>query len=220
MVVAGIDMGALFTKVVILDGEKIVAAVTLDIGDDWKSEAIQAANEALKQAGLKREHVKHVIATGAGNKQVRAALRERSITERSIVTCVAKGATRVFPQARAVLDAGADSIAAIRLAADGSVEASGGYSKCASYTGLFLDYLGGMMRIPVNDMSAEAQKATDPQAITSRCAVFAVAEIISLIHKVPAIPVPDIVAGIHEAMANGLHGVSQKVGMQSGVVMC
>jgi len=56
--------------------------------------------------------------------------------------------------------------------------------------------------------------------VTSRCAVFAVAEIISLVHQVPAIPVPDILAGIHEAMANGLHGVSQKVGMQSGVVMC
>jgi activator of 2-hydroxyglutaryl-CoA dehydratase len=100
------------------------------------------------------------------------------------------------------------------------VEKSAGHSKCASFTGLFLDYLGGMMRIPVNDMGAEGQKATHPQAVTARCAVFAVAEIISLIHRVPACPVSDILAGIHEAMANGLHGVSQKVGMQSDVVMC
>jgi activator of 2-hydroxyglutaryl-CoA dehydratase len=119
-----------------------------------------------------------------------------------------------------VLDAGADTVTAIRLSADGSVEASAGHSKCAAFTGLFLDYLGGMMGIAMKDMSAEAQKATDPQALNSRCAVFGVAEIISLIHRVPAIPVPDIVAGIHEGMANSLHGVSQKVWMQSDVVMC
>ncbi len=220
MAVAGIDLGALFTKVVILDGDKILAAVCLDIGDDFQTEAIQASNEALNQAGLKREDVKLVIATGAGNKHVRAALKERSITERPTATCVAKGAAYFFPQAKAVLDAGADSVTAMRLSADGSLEASAGHSKCASFTGLFLDYLGAMMGIRVNDMGAEALKATDPQTLTSRCAVFAVAEIISLIHRIPAVPVPDILAGIHEAMASGLHGVSQRVGMQSDVVMC
>jgi len=221
MAVAGVDMGALFTKVVILDDQdKILAAVCLDIGDDFVTEAVQASNEALKQAGLKRADIKHVVATGAGNKQVRNALKERSITERSSAICVAKGAHYFFPQAKAVLDAGADSVTAMRLAADGSLEASAGHSKCASFTGLFLDYLGGMMRVPVNDMGAEAQKATHPQTVTSRCAVFAVAEIISFVHRIPAIPVPDILAGIHEAMATGLHGVSQKVGMQSDVVLC
>jgi activator of 2-hydroxyglutaryl-CoA dehydratase len=82
-----------------------------------------------------------VIATGAGHKQARAALKGRSITERSIVSCVAKGTTYFYPQAKAVLDAGADSVTAIRLAADDSVEASAGHSKCAAFTGLFLDYL-------------------------------------------------------------------------------
>jgi predicted CoA-substrate-specific enzyme activase len=220
MAVAGIDMGALFTKVVILDGEKILAAVTLDIGDDWMSEAVQASNEALKQAGLKREDVKYVIATGAGNKKVRAALKERLIEERSIAMCTAKGAVYLFPHARAVLDSGADSITAMKLGADGSLEASAGYAKCASYTGLFLDYLGAMLGVPVNEMGAEAQKATDPPELTSRCAVFAVAEIISLVHRDPAIPVPDILASVHEAMANGLYGVSQRVRMRSDVVMC
>jgi predicted CoA-substrate-specific enzyme activase len=218
--VAGVDMGALFTKVVILEGDKIRAAVCLDIGDDFETEAIQASNEALKLAGLKRADIKHVIATGVGNKQVRAALKKRPITERSTALCVAKGATYFFPKARAVLDAGADSVTAIKLASDGSVEGSASHSKCASFTGLFLDYLGGMMGIPVNDMGAEGQKATHPQTVTARCAVFAVAEIISLIHRIPAIPSPDILAGIHEAMANGLYGVSQRVGMQSDVVMC
>jgi predicted CoA-substrate-specific enzyme activase len=220
MAVAGIDMGSLFTKVVILDRGKILAAVCLDIGDDFQTEAIQASNEALKQAGLKRTDVTHVIATGAGGKQVGAALKERSIAERSIVSCVARGATHFFPQAKTVLDAGADSVTAIRLAPDGSVEDSAGHTKCASFTGLFLDYLGGMVRIPVNDMGAEARKATDAQALSSRCAVYAVAEIISLVHQVPPIPVPNILAGIHEAMANGLFGISQRVGMRSDAMMC
>jgi len=221
MAVAGIDMGALFTKVVILDDEdKILAAVALDIGEDFRTEARQASDEALKQAGLTRADIQYVIATGTGNKEVREVIKERKIAERSIATCTARGAHYFFPQARAVLDAGADSVTAMRLAADGSPETSAGHSKCASFTGLFLDYLGGMMRVPVKDMGAEAEKATNPQAVASRCAVFAVAEIISFVHRVPAVPIPDILAGIHEAMANGLHGVSQRVGMQSDIVMC
>jgi activator of 2-hydroxyglutaryl-CoA dehydratase len=74
-----------------------------------------------------------------------------------------------------------------------------------------------MMGIAMNDMSAPRRRK---RPIRRRLTAGGVAEIISLIHRVPAIPVPDILAGIHEGMANSLHGISQKVGMQSDVVMC
>jgi hypothetical protein len=50
MAVAGIDMGSQSTKVVILEGDGILAAVTLNTGEAGENEARQAMEEALLQA--------------------------------------------------------------------------------------------------------------------------------------------------------------------------
>jgi activator of 2-hydroxyglutaryl-CoA dehydratase len=66
MATAGIDMGAQSTKVVILEGDRVLAAVTLQTGESGESETRQAMDEALRQARLKLEDLKSVVATSAG----------------------------------------------------------------------------------------------------------------------------------------------------------
>jgi activator of 2-hydroxyglutaryl-CoA dehydratase len=66
MAVAGIDAGAQSTKVVILEGDRILAAVTLQTGESGENEARQVMEGALRQARLKLEDMKSVVATGAG----------------------------------------------------------------------------------------------------------------------------------------------------------
>jgi len=66
MAVAGIDMGSQWTKVVILEGDRILAAVTLKTGESAEAEARQAMEQALRQAKLKPEDHQNVVATGAG----------------------------------------------------------------------------------------------------------------------------------------------------------
>jgi activator of 2-hydroxyglutaryl-CoA dehydratase len=124
MAVAGIDMGAQSTKVVILEGDRVLAAVTLQTGESGESEARQALEEALRQVRLKLGDVKSVVATGAGRKDVPFARKQRSIA-----TCLARGAHFLFPQARTVLDAGAESSTAVRRSAEGTVEGSASKDK-------------------------------------------------------------------------------------------
>jgi (R)-2-hydroxyacyl-CoA dehydratese activating ATPase len=215
MVVAGIDIGSQSTKVVALEGDRILAAVTLRTGDSGESEASLAMAEALRQAGLKLEDVQRMVSTGTGHVGVPFARKRRSI-----VSCLARGAHFLYPQARTVLDAGAESSRAIRLSADGAAEDSASNDKCAGGAGVFLDTMSVMLRIPLAEMGAESLKATGVETIGSQCAVFAESEVVSLVHRDPPIPIPNILAGIHQSMAARLFAMAQRVGMPFDVVMC
>jgi predicted CoA-substrate-specific enzyme activase len=214
MAVAGIDTGAQSTKVVVLEGYRILASVTLQTGESGESEARQAMEEALRQARLKLEDLKSVVATGAGRMNVPFARKQRSI-----VSCLARGARFLFPQARTVVDAGAESSTAIRLSADGAIEDTVTNDKCAAGSGTFLENMSQMLRIPLGELGAESLKATHAERIANKCAVFAESEVISLVNRVPPVPVADILAGIHESMVDRLFAMVQRVGGRSDVVM-
>lgn len=214
-VVAGIDMGSQSTKVVILDGDRILAAVTLKTGESADAEARQAMEDALRQSQLELEDIQNVVATGTGRTNAPFAQKQRSNA-----SCLARGARFFFPKARTVVDAGAESSTAIRLAADGTVEDMVTNDRCAGGSGTFLDNMSQMLRIPLGELGAESLKATRAEKIANKCAVFAESEVISLVHRAPPVPVAEIVAGIHESMVDRLFALAQRVGMQSDVVMC
>lgn len=215
MAVAGIDVGSQSTKVVIWDGDRILAAMILKTGASGESEARHATEEALRHARLTLKDLKSVVSTGTGRASVSFAQKQRST-----VSCLARGAYFLFPGVRTVLDAGAESTTAIRLLADGAVADSATNDKCAADAGTFLDNISGMLRIPLAELGAESLKATNPETLSSRCAVFAESEVVSLLHKDPPVPVANILAGIHELMVARLFGLAQRVGMQFDVVMC
>jgi predicted CoA-substrate-specific enzyme activase len=214
MPVAGIDMGSQSTKVVILEGDRILAAVVLKTGESGATEARQAMEMALRQASLAAEDVTSVVSTGAG--RISAAFAG---TQRSTVSCLARGARFLFPRARTVIDAGAESSTAIRLSADGTVAAVTGNDKCAGGSGTFLDNMSQMLRIPLAEMGALSLSAASAEPITAKCAVFAESEVISLVHRAPAVPIANIVAGIHESMVDRLFALAQRVGLQPELVM-
>ena len=214
MAVAGIDVGSQSTKVVVLDGERILAAVTLKTGESAETEAREAIDEALRQAQIALNDLQNVVSTGAGRMNAPFARKQRST-----VTCLARGARFLFPRARAVIDAGAESSTAIRLSADGAVEDSVTNDRCAGGSGTFLDNMSQMLRIPLGELGAESLKATHAEQIVNKCAVFAESEVISLVHRVPPVPVADILAGIHESMVDRLFALAQRVGAQHDLVM-
>lgn len=214
MIVAGIDMGSLATKVVILEGDRILAATTSIMGEEEENEAQKAMEEALRQAGLKLENIKSVVSTGTGRKRVPFAQKQRTA-----MICHAKGARFIYPQARTVIDAGAESSTAIRLSANGNVEDSVGHDKCAAGTGIFLEAMSRMLRIPVDKMGAESLRSTNPVSISSMCVVFAESEVISHVHKEPPEPLSNILAGIHESIVDRIFGMAQRLEMPPEVVM-
>jgi predicted CoA-substrate-specific enzyme activase len=215
MAVIGIDLGSQSTKVVILEGDKIVGGASLQTGESAETEARMTVQEALRQTGLKREDLKAAVATGTLNVPVTAAVQQRSAA-----SCVAVGAHFRFPQARTVLYVGADSSMAVRMSADGQVEESAKNERCAVSSGALLDITSRMLEIPVEELGPMSLKATAPETVSSRCVVFAEGEILSFIYKDPPVPVPDVLAGVNQCIADGLWGMVQRVGVPGELLIC
>lgn len=220
MAVVGIDLGSQNTKAVILEGDEIIGGASLSTGESAETEARMSVQEALRQAGLKREDLKAAVATGTLAVPVTAALNIGALKQRSAASCIATGAYFRFPQARTVLFVGSDSAMAVRLSANGEVEDSVKNERCAVSSGALLDIVGRMLEVPVGELGALSLQSTAPQTVSSRCVVFAEGEILSFIHKDPPVPVPDVLAGVNQSIANGLWGMVQKVGVPSELLIC
>jgi (R)-2-hydroxyacyl-CoA dehydratese activating ATPase len=220
MAVVGIDLGSQSTKAVILEGDEILGGASLATGESAETEARMAVQEALQQTGLKREDLKAAVATGTLAVPVTAALNIAALKTRSEASCIATGAYFRFPEARTVLYVGADSSMAIRMSADGQVEESVRNERCAVSSGALLDIVARMLEIPVEELRQLSLQATAPERVSSRCVVFAEGEILSFIHKDPPVPVPDVLAGANQCIADGLWGMVQKVGVPSELLIC
>jgi predicted CoA-substrate-specific enzyme activase len=220
MAVVGIDLGSQSTKAVILNDDEIVGGASLSTGESAEDEARLAVQEALKQTGLKREDLKAAVATGTLAVPITAKLNIAALKTRSPASCIATGAFFRFPQVRTVLYVGCDSSMAVRLSADGQVEDSVKNERCAVSSGALLDIVARMLEVPVEELGELSLQATAPQQVSSRCVVFAEGEILSFIHKDPPVPVPDVLAGANQCIADGLWGMVQKVGVPSELLIC
>ena len=131
--------------------------------------------------------------------------------------CHAKGAHWLFPSARTVIDIGAESSKVMRLNEDGGVEDFAGNDKCAAGTGIFLDTMAKAMEVPVEEAGELSLNYTEKARISSMCAVFAESEVVSHIHR--GTSRNDILAGIHESIADRVFGMSNRVGIKDDVVL-
>jgi predicted CoA-substrate-specific enzyme activase len=220
MAVVGVDLGSQSTKAVILEGDDILGGASLSTGESAENEARMAVQEALKQAGLKREDLQFAVATGTLAVPVTASLNIAALKTRSPASCIATGAFFKFPQARSVLYVGCDSSMAVRLSADGQVEDSAKNERCAVSSGALLDIVARMLEVPVEELGPLSLRSTNPEKVSSRCVVFAEGEILSFIHKDPPVPIPDVIAGANQCIVDGLWGMVQKVGVPSELLIC
>jgi len=194
--VAGVDLGSGTTKAVIMvESGAVVGRGSRRTRADFDAAAEHALNEACQQAGLARDQIVYVAATGFGRYSF--AARDIQITE---LTCAARGAHLLCPQASFVLDMGAQSTRAIALRDGGKVKAFRTNEKCAAGSGGFLERVTRHLEVPLEEIGRISLQATDPQPISSVCAVLAESEIIN--HVSDGRSVADIICGAHRSLAD------------------
>jgi activator of 2-hydroxyglutaryl-CoA dehydratase len=66
-------------------------------------------------------------------------------------------------------------------------------------------------------MGEISAQSTNPISISNQCVVFAETEIVSLINAGKALP--DIVAGLHKALANRVAGLARGIKLETDVTM-
>ncbi len=213
MQAVGIDVGSLNIKAVSLNGSGPWVSYRMPAGEGAEGSAKIALEEVLKQAGGGAS-ASYIVATGVGGKAVTFSQSQKAIT-----TCLARGANRLFPTARMVIDLGAETSTVLKINERGRVTDWAGQDKCAAGTGMFLQAMAKLMQINLDEMATHSLKAQKAADISGTCAVFAESEVISHVHRVPPTPKEEIIAGIHASMVSRIMGLLKRVGIQKEVLV-
>ncbi|HEY82134.1 MAG TPA: 2-hydroxyglutaryl-CoA dehydratase [Dehalococcoidia bacterium] len=199
------------TKVVIIDGDGVIRArVETHTGAEHRRLANRVMEQALKQAELPFEEITYVIATGYG--RINVPFADRQITE---LTCHARGVTSLFPSARTALDIGGQDAKGLKIK-DGKLTNFVMNDKCAAGTGRFLEVIAKTLGLKLEELGDISLKSQNRVNISNTCTIFAQQEVISRLSE--GVPVEDIVAGLHEAIASRAVGMLRRLGIEGDVV--
>lgn len=211
--VMGVDLGSNTAKSVILDSRgELVAHSVVQMGAVSKGGVRASIAKTLELAGLTREDLARTVATGYGRRMVELA--DRTFTE---ITCHARGAARLMPGVRMVIDIGGQDSKVIAVDPNGFVEHFAMNDRCAGGTGKFFEVLARAVEVELDEMGTLALRGSTDAQISSMCATFAETEVISMLAEDRR--KEDILAAVHNAVAKRTVGLVNRVGKRTPVVM-
>lgn len=212
--VAGIDAGFQTVKAVIMENDQVVASVIVEAGNSsFLSVAQRALDQAKEKAGITSANgLAYIAATGVGRGYVTFA--NEQLPE---LVCLPKGAHRLIPTARLVLDIGAEKCVIVKCM-QGKPLNFAQNDKCASGSGRYIEMAAKILDMKLADVGEAALRSEEKVEISSTCAVFAESEIISLVHQQKRRE--DILMGIHRGIAIRTFSMFSRLGIQNDVVFC
>lgn len=199
---AGIDIGSVTTKAVIVDKrDKVLAFSMIPTMYDRQQSGTDVLELALQKSGVSRDNIKYSVATGYGRRSLKFA--DKVLPE---IICHARGTHLLFPAVRTIIDIGGQDSKVMELDGEGRVVRFEMNDKCAAGTGRFLEVLTErILNISIDELGPLSVKSKNPCTLTSVCTVFAESEIISLLseHKAKE----DIAYGMSKAIAKRVVGM-------------
>jgi len=210
MAVAGIDVGAITTKVVLMNDGKYLGRDLQQTGLDAAGAANLALENCLKKANLKREDVTNIVVTGNGRKAIPFA--QKDVTE---IMAFAKGAKFLLPATGMAIDLGGQGIRVILLDDKGIVQKFLTNDKCSTGTGCFLDVMAAALQTTIPEMGGLALSSKNHLNISNTCTVFAESEVVSLVARGKS--KEDIIAGLLDAMAAKVKTMANQIGVKKEV---
>ena len=213
----GIDIGSTAIKAALINAQgNLVGDHVRDSGSLYHKNACEALAELLRRHSVARDQVGYLIATGYGRKLFKEA--DDSISE---ITANALGAHAVgqrYGGISTIINIGGQDSKAILIDKDGNVSNFAMNDKCAAGTGRFLDVAARNLEIDLEQMGELHFAGTGaPLTINSTCTVFAESEIIGLLAGGHG--KPEVIAGIHYAIAKRTARLAKRVGIDGKVYM-
>jgi len=211
--VLGVDFGSTTGKAVVLDSDGVIRGSGVSAEGAVSDVGVkEAMAQALAEAGIAERDVARAVATGYGRRMLDIA--DRTITE---ITCHARGAVHLVPEARLVLDIGGQDSKVIAIDEHGLVAQFQMNDRCAAGTGKFLETLADAMNVELEAMGPLALGAQEDVKVSAMCATFASTEVIGLLAE--GVDKVDILGGVHAAVAKRTAGMVSRVGLREPMVM-
>lgn len=218
MIVAGIDIGSLSGKCVIIQKDsnseaKILSSAVIYTSPDSEGTAREVMQKALGVAGLRQSDLSYIVSTGYG--RVNVPFANENITE---ISCHAKGVNWLFPEVRTILDVGGQDCKAISCKENGKVVDFVMNDKCAAGTGRYLERIAATLGVGLEEVGPlSIEGYNTPELIKSYCAVFAERDVINLLRQ--GKKKTDIMAGACDALVKRFSTLILKVGMREDFAM-
>ena len=212
MIVVGIDCGAKNAKTVIMKDSQIIGKGIVLTGFDLKKAVEKSFKASLAAAGVSKADVYKIYGTGSGKNVIDIA--DERVND---IKAIARAANYFFPEARTVVDVGAEEGRAVRISENGNVADFAINEKCAAGAGVFIEAMGKALEVPPEEMGPLALTSDKVISMNAQCAVFAESDVVGLIHaKTRA---ADISKAIHEAMASRIVALVRRIGVNEKVVI-
>ncbi len=178
-ILAGLDLGHLYTKAVIMRGQEILGFATVPTGFEVVSAAEESLQKTLGSAGVLRENLKGVIATGIFRNRIKGVLNVRSTFPDDVAE--AKGALFLQKNSRTLIVLGGNIQKVIRYDPDGNLVDVIQNDKCAEGLGLFYTTMARAFGVREVELSELALKSTKHVSLAIHCATSAESEMIDLL---------------------------------------
>jgi predicted CoA-substrate-specific enzyme activase len=211
-IVAGVDIGAVSSKaVLLLDGQPWAFS---QVRTRMPKESVFGViNSALAKTRLKLEDIHYIVATGRGRAQVPFACK--TVTE---VACGAAGAVHIWgPSVRTVLDAGGQSCRVIHCTEKGRATAFLWNDKCAAGIGRSMEVFADLVKKEITELGKIALQSDPFPKLSDFCAVYAQSEALDLIRS--KVPLEQVISAYHNAMAQRISTLVARSGVKKNFVI-
>jgi len=212
VVVAGVDIGAVSSKaMILLDGQPYAFSQVRTRTP--KESAFRAINAAFAKTHLKLENIHYIVGTGRGRTQVPFA--RKTLTE---IVCGAAGAGHIWgPSVRTVLDVGGQSCKVIHCTEKGRASAVLWNDKCAAGIGRSMEAFAGLVKKEVTEIGNVALQSDQFPKLSDFCVVYAQSEALDLIRS--KVPLEEVIAAYHYAMAKRISTLVARSGLKKDFVI-
>lgn len=208
MIVAGIDVGSVSTKVA-LHANGTIYKVVIPTGWSPRQAGKDGLAAALRQGGVDGD-ADFIVTTGYG--RIALPLANKAVTE---ITCHARGVAYLLPETRAIIDIGGQDSKVIKIGPQGRVLDFVMNDKCAAGTGRFMEVIAAKLGVDITELS-DLAKDEIPAELNSTCTVFAESEVVGLLAQ--GIGKGEIVAGLHKAIACRIGAMAERISIESPII--
>ena len=211
MLFAGIDIGSTITKVVIRDERSIIQSTIRPTGAEHRRLAHEVMRDTLEKAGLDFEQIDFIVATGYG--RINVPFADAQVSE---ITCHMRGVSWLFPNVRTVIDIGGQDSKGIKVV-DGKVRNFIMNDKCAAGTGRFLEIIADTLGLKLEEIGDISLRSREGAGISKTGDIYAEQEV--LLRLAESASVPEILAGIHKAVADRSFAMVSKNRIERNVIV-
>jgi predicted CoA-substrate-specific enzyme activase len=211
LLAAGIDVGTLYTKLVLMRDEMVVVMLMERTTMDTAEQSRKMLDKALGMVGEPATAEVEVVSTGAGRKNVPFAAEQKT----DYITFTT-GARYLYPSARLVIDIAGQGIRIVELDEMGVMQNFRTNDKCSTGTGCFLETMSLALNVEHDVMGQLGLHAQKPCRIHAICTVFAESEVVSLVAK--GRPKEEILAGLYGMVSRKVAAMIRSMGLKRDVV--